>query len=199
MADEAADDDLLETAGAVPGALVVGVEDVALGVEADAAGRANAAGRRDELALRRDLAGPAAELAVAVERAGQAEGDPDVAVLVEARAEGVFVVVAVDLPAVGDDLEQVGLAVAVGVLDARDVGPLGDVEPAVLLGQAEHLVQAVGEAGEFGLLRVVGVGVVDHPDLAAAGADGDLAVGQASRWRRPRATSPGGSSKRRIL
>ena len=77
---------LLEAAGAVPRALVVGVEDVALGVEADAAGRAHAAGRRDELAVRRHLAGPAAELAVAVERAGQAERDPDVAVLVEARS-----------------------------------------------------------------------------------------------------------------
>ena len=96
-----------------------------------------------------DLAAPAAELAVAVERAGQAERDPEFAVLVEARAEGVFVVVAVDLPAVGDDLEEVGLAVAVGVLDARDVAALRDVEPAVLVGQAEDLVQAVGEAREL--------------------------------------------------
>src|SRR5262249_31118986 len=53
MAGEAALHELFEAAGAVPGALVVGVEDIALGVEADAAGRAHAAGGRDELAVRR--------------------------------------------------------------------------------------------------------------------------------------------------
>ena len=63
MAGEAALDDLLEAACAVPRALIVGVEHVALGIEADAAGRADAAGGGDELAVGRDLAGPAAELA----------------------------------------------------------------------------------------------------------------------------------------
>src|SRR5262249_26047099 len=43
MADEAADGEAFESAGAVPGALVVSVEDVAVGVEADAPGGANAA------------------------------------------------------------------------------------------------------------------------------------------------------------
>src|SRR5262249_6613384 len=119
VADEAALDEMLEPAGAVPRALVVRVEHVALGVEADATGRAHAAGGRRDLAFGRDLAGPAAELAVAGERAGQAERDPDVAVPVEARAEGVLVVVAVDAPLVADRLEDVGLAVAVTVLDAR--------------------------------------------------------------------------------
>ena len=57
---------------------------------------------------------PAAKFAAAVERTGQTQRDPDVAVLVEARAEGVFVIIAVDLPAVVDDFEEVGLAVAIG-------------------------------------------------------------------------------------
>ena len=72
------------------------------------------------------------------------------------RAEGVLVVVAGDLPAVADDLEEVGLAVAVRVLDARDVAALHAVEPAVALGQAEHLVQAAGEARELDVLGIVG-------------------------------------------
>src|SRR4051794_17819808 len=67
MADEAADGQVLETARTIPRALVVGVEDVALGIEADAARRSDTAGRRHELAVLRHLAGPAAELAVAVE------------------------------------------------------------------------------------------------------------------------------------
>src|SRR5262249_13085422 len=112
VAVEAADDDLLERTGAVPRALVVGEEDVAVGVEADAPRRAHAAGDRHELALRRQLHGPAAELAAAVERPRQAEGDVQLALPVEARAEGVLVVVAVDLPALGDDLEGVGLRLA---------------------------------------------------------------------------------------
>ncbi len=86
-------------------------------------------------------------------------------------------IVAVDLPAVGDDFEDVGLAVAVGVLDAADVRPLGDVEPAVFLSQAEDFVHAVGEARELGFFGIGGVSVVDHPDFAAASADGNLAVG----------------------
>src|SRR5207247_7102042 len=103
------------TTGAVPRSLIVGVEDVARGVETDAARRTNAARHRDELAVRRQLQCPAAELGLAGKRAGQAERRPEVAVLVEARAEGVFVVIAADLPALADDFEDVGLAVAVSV------------------------------------------------------------------------------------
>src|SRR5439155_15295804 len=62
MANEAADGEVLQAARTVPGALVVGVEDVALGIEANAAGRTHAAGGRDEFAIGGDLAAPAAEL-----------------------------------------------------------------------------------------------------------------------------------------
>src|SRR5262249_12336176 len=47
MADEAALSDLLERAGAVPGPLVVGVENVTFRIEADAARRTHAAGGGD--------------------------------------------------------------------------------------------------------------------------------------------------------
>src|SRR5438132_10957045 len=53
MADEPAHGDLLEAAGAVPRSLIIGVKDIALGVEAHAPGRAHAACRRNELARRR--------------------------------------------------------------------------------------------------------------------------------------------------
>jgi len=56
------------------------------------------------------------------------------------------VVIAGDFPALGDDFEDVGLAVAVAVLDARDVGAVDDVEPAVFLREAQDFVQAMGEA-----------------------------------------------------
>ena len=170
--------ELLQAAGAVPGALVLGVEDVARRVHADAAGRADAAAGRHRFAVGRDPQAPAAELVLAGERAGEAEGDPDVAVTVELRAEGVFVVVAVDFPGVADGLEDVGLAVAVGVLDPRQLAALGDVEPAVAVGQAEHLVQPVANRVNLICRRVVGLGVVDQVDLAAAGRDGEAAVGQ---------------------
>ena len=39
-------------------------------------------------------------------------------------------------------------------------------------------MQAVGEAGELGVLGIVGQAVVDDPDFAAPGADRDLAAGQ---------------------
>jgi hypothetical protein len=86
------------------------------------------------------------------------------------------VVVAVDFPGVGNGLEEVGLPLAGGVLDARHFGAMDDVEPAVLLGEAEDFVEAMGEAGELRLLRIGDEGVLDHPDLSAACADGDLAV-----------------------
>ena len=79
---------------------------------------------------------------LAGERASQAQHHPDIAFLVELGTEGVFVVIAADLPAVADDLEGVGLALAARVLDARDIGPMRDVEPDVLpvVCETENLV-----------------------------------------------------------
>src|SRR5262249_45317360 len=55
----------LQAAGAVPRALVIGVEDVAVVVEADAAGRADAAAGGRHLAITAHAQAPAAELHVA--------------------------------------------------------------------------------------------------------------------------------------
>ena len=71
VADKAAGGQVLQAAGAVPGALVVGVEDIAGRVHADAARGAHAAGGRHEAAILGHLARPTAKLDVAGERAGQ--------------------------------------------------------------------------------------------------------------------------------
>src|SRR5262249_38745986 len=163
--------------GAVPRALVVGVEDVAFGVEADAAGRADAAGGGDELAIGCDLAAPAAEFAVGRERTRQAERDPEVAFLVEAGAECVLVIVAADCPAVSYDFEGIGAAGPLGILDARHVTALRDVKPTVIVSQPKNFMHAVSEAGELGVLGIVGESVLDDPDFAAARAEGDLVAG----------------------
>src|SRR5262245_20438146 len=189
MADEAAWHDVLEAAGAVPGTLIVGEKHVAGGIEADAARGTYAAGGRNELAVRADLPCPAAVLGIAGERAGQAQREPDVAVLVEARTESVFVIITADVPAVGDDFEEIGFAVAVGVFDARQVAALGDVEPATPPGpplrrggcgecrKSQDFVETVREACELGLLGISGQGIVHEPDFAAARADREFAVG----------------------
>ena len=72
-------------------------------------------------ATRGDANAPAAIGNVAVERTGQAEHDPDVAVSVELGTECVLVIVAGDLPAIVDDLKFIRLAVTVGVSHSRHV------------------------------------------------------------------------------
>src|SRR5262245_2076552 len=108
---KAAGSKMLETAGAVPGALIVGVEHVACRVHADAAGRSQAAASGNHFAIGRNAQSPAAIFHVAAERAGETERDPQVAVAVELRAKAVFVIIAGDFPAVVDDFEQIGAAV----------------------------------------------------------------------------------------
>ena len=167
----------LEGGGAVPHALVVGVEDVTLVVHADAARGADAGGGRDHLALGGDAHAPAAPRRVGVEGAGQAEHDPDVAVLIGIGAEGVLMVVAVDAPLRADRVEGVGLAVAVGVGQAGVLRTLGEEERLILVEHAERLVQVGGELGPLDLGDVVLVGAFADPDVAAAGRDGDLLAG----------------------
>jgi len=95
---------------------------------------------------------------------GEAERDVEVPVFVADRAGDELVVVAREAPAVGDGLEGVGLAVAVGVGDAGELGDLCDVEGAGLLGgpDAHGGLQAVGET-----LPALGLGV-ERVDVAAA-------------------------------
>src|SRR5204862_7258361 len=89
MPDESAGDQLLEFARAVPRALVVGIEDVTCGVEADTARGTHAGTGRQHLPLRRDAQAPAAIRIVAGERTGQAQHNPHISFAVELRAEGV--------------------------------------------------------------------------------------------------------------
>ena len=69
------------------------------------------------------------------------------------ETEGVFVIIAVDSPAVAHGLEHVGAAIAVGVLHARHFATLRAIEPAIAIRQAEHFVQATGEQFETRVRR----------------------------------------------
>src|SRR6185312_4914537 len=111
MAHELTRFEMLKGAGAIPRTLIIRVKHIARRVHGDAARRADAAARRDHFAIRGDPQTPAAELAVAGKRSRQTQHYPEIALLVEARAESVFVIVAADAPFVVDDLEDVGLAV----------------------------------------------------------------------------------------
>jgi hypothetical protein len=112
---EAAGLQVLEPARAVPWSLVVGVEHIASVIGAYAARGAHPGAGGNRAAVGRDLDAPAAVLVLAVKGTGQAKRDPDVAVPVELRAERVFVVVAVDLPAVAERFDDIGAAVVVRV------------------------------------------------------------------------------------
>ena len=134
---------VLEPTGAIPGPLVVGVEHFAQMVGGDAAGRTQSAGGGDGLAVRGDAQSPSAVRILAREGTREAEDDPDVAVAVELRTKGVFVVVAVNAPAVGHSLEEVGATVVIGVLEAREFAALRGVNPSIAPGrQPKHLMQA---------------------------------------------------------
>jgi hypothetical protein len=140
VADKVAGYEMLERAGAVPRPLIVGVEHVPIAIEADASGRPHARGRWDHAAVGCDTDGPASKGHLAVEAAGQAEHDPELAVAVELRAKGILVVVARHAPAVAHGLVVVSHAVAGGVAEPAHLRPLRHVEPAVTPGEAEHLV-----------------------------------------------------------
>ena len=107
---------------------------------------------------------------------GEPEGHVEVALLVELRAEGVLVVVAI-APGVREGLEAIGPAVPVGVGDPGELAALGDVEGLVPILQAEDLVEARGEelVGRLGALLVR---TLDQPDVAAAGGHRDRVVGE---------------------
>ena len=175
---EFAGGEVLEPAGPVPGALVVGVEDFAGEVGSNAPGRADPRGRGDQFAFRGDAHAPAAEFDITAERTGQAQHDPQVPLAVELRTERVLVVIARDFPFVVDHFEQVGETIVVGVADAGDVAALHHVQPAIFLGEAEHLVQSMREPMELLRGHFLGERVGDQPDFPATGGDGQATIGE---------------------
>ena len=86
-------------------------------------------------------------------------------------------VVAGDAPAVIDCLKDVCTVVVVGVTHAGDFAALGAVKPAVIVGEVQRLVKAFGVERPLDLLRFT-EGFGEDVDVAAAAADGELAVGQ---------------------
>ena len=146
--------DVVQGRGAHPLALVVGDEEVAIRGHAEAVRRTESFAPRDELALGRDLETPA-EILARTAHANAGDGAPEVALLVAHGAEDVGVLAAGDAAVLVEGLEEVGLAIAVGVGDARQLGALHDEDFSGLAGeQAQRLVQAGGE--EFPLVPVAG-------------------------------------------
>src|SRR5262245_11201737 len=164
MANEPANRQMLQAAGPIPRSLVVGVEHIAIRIETDPTRGTDSACCGDECAVLAHLAGPAAKLTIAVKRACQTESKPKIAILVETRSKGVFVIVSIDFPAIADNLEHVRLAVIVGVLDPADIGSMSHIQPTVLLRQPKDLVKSVSKAAKFRIIGIGREGVVDHPD-----------------------------------
>ena len=131
--------------------MIVGVENIAFCVETDAAGGANAGAGGDHFSIRRYTDSPTAPVRSRAGGASEAESDPDVAVFVWGSAEGVFVVIAIDAPVGVDGLEDIGGAIAIGVLEAGEFRTLGEVERFIFPIHAEWLVETLGEACPFHL------------------------------------------------
>ena len=175
MTDELPRPQFLERTRAVPRPLVVGVEDLAGAVEANPAGGPDAGGGGDRAAVGSDAHRPAAKRHLAGKAPRQTEHDPQIPLGVELRSEGILVVVARHSPAIGDRLDFVRFAVAVGVLEPAHLRPLRRIEPVILPGQAQHFVEPVGEARPG---RLLPGRVADDPDLPPPAGDGDLVVGE---------------------
>ena len=175
MADELPRPQFFQRTRAVPRPLVVGVEHLAGTIEADPAGGSNAGGGGDRAAVGSDAHRPAAKRHFARKAPRQAEHDPQIPLGVKLRSERIFVVVARHSPAIGHRLDLVGLSVAIGVLESAHLRPLRRIKPAILPGQAQHLMEPVGEARPGRLLTRR---IADDPDLPPPAGDGDLIIGQ---------------------
>lgn len=76
-------------------------------------------------------------------------------------------VIAGDLPTVGDDLELIGLAVGIGIFQTRNVRTLGDIEPPIAVIHPDRLMQSVREPLELIGGEIIAKRIFDHPYLAA--------------------------------
>jgi hypothetical protein len=88
------------------------------------------------------------------------------------------VVVAIDTPIVIHGFENVGSSVAVFVFHPSEFGTLDGVEPSISPGKPEWLVKIFGEKSPLGRFVRMRKGILDHPDLSAASANGDFPIRQ---------------------
>ncbi|MEY5027617.1 MAG: hypothetical protein RLZZ244_3145 [Verrucomicrobiota bacterium] len=203
VSEESAGSEGDQQGGAPPGALIVGIEGAAFRIEPDAAWGPNAAAGGGDGSIGCHAQGPAAEAGVAAEGTGEAANGPEVALGIKAGAEGVLVVIAADAPGGADGFKGIGMARALGVAQADDLGAGGGEQCrggggsfrgrcrrwGRLKGEAEHFVQPAGEAvvaegggvwGNKGLGALIPgggsgkpSGAAEDPDIASAGPDGE--------------------------
>jgi hypothetical protein len=176
----------------MPWALVVAVIDLAIRIKADAAGTAHAAACRHHFAIRLDAQCPATEGRRAAEGAGEAEGDPEISRFIETAADGVFMVVAGDAPAVVHVLKDVGASVTIDIFETGDLVACGGVNVFILgvVGDAEDLVQAAGKKLVAHAGGIIAACTADDPDFATARAHDEPAIRAGGRWSRLRARFP---------
>ena len=161
----------------MPRPLVVRVINFAIRIEAQPCGRANPAARRLHRAVGLNTKRPAPEIRVAVERSRKAQHDPEVAVFVMARAEGIFVVVPANAPFVRHRRKRIRASVAIVVREFRHLVAIRLVERAALPRETEHLVLAGGKKLILHLRRIA-VGIGHRPDFTAPSAERELAAGE---------------------
>ena len=171
----------VDVVGWHPGALVVAVGDLTVGADAHAVRGADAGGVDFELlAVGRHLEDAAVVVAERTPAAatrvhGATFEEVEVALAVRLQVEGELVEVRGDLDVVVEVLVEIGLAVAVEVLEAGDLVATEDVELLVDDRQAEGVEDAGGVAAPADLGEV-GVGDLADPHVAAPGREGDAAV-----------------------
>ena len=162
-----------------PVALVFGVEYIAGGGNhANARRRTQSRCPRRDFALGRYAQHPAAPLGQAgpVAHPAQVERNHHVAAGQELGAERILVVIARQRPTAHAFID-VGLAVGVGVAQAREFAALGAVHGSVAVGQAQYLMQSAGKFGVVGRAFAVHVGVFNAPHIAKTRGNQQAAIG----------------------
>src|SRR6478609_6930479 len=146
---------LADPARADPVALVLGVEQIAIEIEAEARRRAEAGRPRRDRAVVADLQHPAAPLheALAVADPREIQRDEHLSLGREHGTERVLVVVPRQRPR-RDGLVAIGLSIAIRVAQASELAPLRRVQRAIAIREAERLVQSLGKSGVVRLAAV---------------------------------------------
>ena len=119
-----------QAAGTVPRSLALDIKQLAVLVEANAAGTAKTAGERGRLAVGGDFHDEAAIPGMRIIGLGQTERDELIASGVKLRPESVFVVVRV-APIIRNRFKAIGPAVAIRVADPRQLTALRHAERVV--------------------------------------------------------------------
>ena len=142
---------MLDELGPFPQALIVAIKNVSQVIEPDSAG----IGSHNRWEWSSHPESPACTtrertFVVGLARASQAKNNPNVPVLVVPGTEGIFVIIAIDSPAIAKGFENVGPTVPIAILDPGNFGALGQVKPTILPCDSQDLVKPAGKRVQVG-------------------------------------------------